>query len=328
MKELIATFYGQIERGIQIYSDNTPSVLSKKFDHIVISGLGGSGIGGTIVRDLSLHSSKVPVVVNKDYQIPSFVNEKTLFIASSYSGDTEETLYALEEALKQGAQVVCISSGGKIAEIAKSSGYPLLLIPGGGPPRAHLGYSLTQLICILVSNGQLPASYLADLKNTVSFLQINQSDIQRSASEIANTILNKSVVIYSDSGIGGVAERLRQQLNENAKVLCWHHCVPEMNHNELVGWTEKNNDRAVLILRNHDDFQRNQTRIEINKEVIGKYTSCITELWSKGSNRIEQTMYFIQLIDWISFYLSELRGVDIMDIKVIDHLKKKLSETN
>lgn len=328
MKELIATFYSQIERGIQIFTDNTPSILSKRFDNIVISGLGGSGIGGSIIRDLSVNFSTIPVVVNKDYQIPAFVNEKTLFIASSYSGDTEETLYALNEAVKKGATILCISSGGKIETIAKASGYPILLIPGGGPPRAHLGYSITQLICILVEGRQLPSQYLEDLKKSVEFLKSKQPEIQKTAEQIANNILNKSVIIYSDTCTGGVAERFRQQLNENAKILCWHHCVPEMNHNELVGWTEKNEQRAILFLRNHDDFSRNQSRIEINKEILTKYTSNIYDIWSIGSNKIEQTMYFIQLVDWVSYYLSELRGVDIMDIKVIDHLKKKLSELN
>lgn len=326
MKDLIASFSGQIERGMDIFKKNVPAVLSNNFNHIVISGLGGSGIGGSIIRDLSLYHSQIPVIVNKDYQIPSFINSETLFIASSYSGDTEETLFAMNEAIKKGAQIICITSGGKMADLAQKSGYPVLLIPAGGPPRAHLGYSLTQLICIFIANKQLPETFLNHLQESVAFLNNSQDQIKNKAEEIARTLHHKSVVIYSETSMSGVAERFRQQLNENAKVLCWHHSVPEMNHNELVGWTEKNDNRAVVILRNHDDYPRNQTRIEINKEILSRFTNHITDIWSEGANKIEQTMYFIQLVDWISFYLSELRGVDIMDIKVIDHLKKKLSE--
>jgi len=123
-----------------------------------------------------------------------------------------------------------------------------------------------------------------------------------------------------------VAVRLRQQLNENSKILCWHHVVPEMNHNELVGWRKENNDLAVIYLRNDDDYQRNQVRININKEIISSYTNTIIEIDSKGASLIERAIYLVHLSDWISFHLATLRGVDPVEIKVIDYLKGELGK--
>lgn len=326
MKELIENFARQIEEGLEIFRKNTPKAVGGKYTNVVISGLGGSGIGGTIIKDLSTPYANLPVYVNKEYTIPAFVGPATLFIASSYSGDTEETLSAIKKAIEKKATIICITSGGQLTKIAKENNFDLLTIPGGSPPRANLGYSLTQLICIFYSAGLLPKKFEEDLTGTISFLNNNESNIIEKAKSIAKQIHKKRVVIYSDASHEGVAIRFRQQLNENAKELCWHNVVPEMNHNELVGWTEKAADHAVIFMRNKNDHARNQHRIEINKGVIAGYDPTIIELWSEGENEIEQTFYLTHLADWISYFLAELKGVDIMDIKVIDYLKKKLTE--
>ena len=130
-------------------------------------------------------------------------------------------------------------------------------------------------------------------------------------------ILSSDVINYLIN-IKGHDERFRQQLNENSKTLCWHHVIPEMNHNELLGWRTNTNDLAVVFLRNKLDFFRNQKRIEINKKVILKYTTNITEIWSKGDSIIENTLYHINLGDWTSWYLSELNNVDAIEIDVIN----------
>ena len=133
-------------------------------------------------------------------------------------------------------------------------------------------------------------------------------------------------MIYATTYNEGVAIRFRQQLNENSKILCWHHIVPEMNHNELVGWTEKNNNLSVLFFLDKDDYSRNLARVQINKDVMEKYAAEITEVYSKGTSVIEKAIYFIHLGDWISIALGELRGADLMEVNVINHLKSKLSE--
>jgi glucose/mannose-6-phosphate isomerase len=326
MKELIEAFPKQIEKGIEIFSTSLPKEVQKKYTNVVISGLGGSGIGGTIIRDLSAYIANIPVVVNKEYSIPAFVGPGTLFIASSYSGDTEETISATQAAIRKNANIICITSGGKLAAMAKEHGLGLLLIPGGSPPRANLGYSLTQLICIFSATGLLPAISTEELKGTIAFLEKNKASILEKASSLARQLYQKRVIIYSDASHEGISIRFRQQLNENSKMLCWHHVIPEMNHNELVGWTEKAEDFAVVFIRNSSDHARNQFRMDINKEIVAKYAPTVIDIWGEGSNEIEKTFYIIHLVDWISYFLAELKGVDIMDIKVIDFLKKKLSE--
>jgi len=126
--------------------------------------------------------------------------------------------------------------------------------------------------------------------------------------------------------MGSVAVRLRQQINENSKMLCWHHILPEMNHNELVGWRTKSDNWAVIYLRNEDDYKRNDIRININQEIIAKYADTIINVYSKGESLIQRSLYLVNLGDWVSWYLSELRGVDAIEIDVIDYLKSELGK--
>jgi glucose/mannose-6-phosphate isomerase len=133
-------------------------------------------------------------------------------------------------------------------------------------------------------------------------------------------------VIYVANGFEGVAVRFRQQINENSKMLCWHHVVPEMNHNELLGWRTNVDNLSVVYFRNKSDYERNQIRMDINKKVIAKFTNNITEIWSKGDSLIENSLYHINLGDWVSWYLSEMNNVDAIEIDVINFLKGELAK--
>ena len=138
---------------------------------------------------------------------------------------------------------------------------------------------------------------------------------------------NKIPVIYTTTYKEGIAIRFRQQINENSKMLCWHHVFPEMNHNELVGWTEKNENLAIVIFRDKEDYSRNQTRIEISKKIIAKYTPNSIEIYAKGKSETEKAIYLIHLGDWVSFFLAELKGVDSVEVSVINHLKAQLAKS-
>lgn len=325
MKKLIENFPNQLRQAIQI-GENAKISKSKKISDVFISGLGGSGIGGTIVSELVAMETAVPIIVSKGYFIPKFVNQNTLVIISSYSGNTEETLNCLNLALKRKAKIVCVTSGGKVAEIAKKKKLDLILIPRGNPPRACLGYSLTQQFFIFAHYKIISDKFKAQLKCAVELIETEKTNIISEAKQVAEKIQGKTPIIYTTTYFEGVAIRFRQQLNENAKILCGHHVIPEMNHNELVGWASGSERVSVIILRDKDEFERNNARIEINKEVIEKYTPNITEIWSKGKSQIEKAIYFIHLVDWISVFLAEMKGVDSMEVKVIDHLKGELSK--
>jgi len=153
-----------------------------------------------------------------------------------------------------------------------------------------------------------------------------ENDTQKKALAVAKKVYGKLPIIYSSSSFEGIAVRFRQQLNENSKLLSWHGAIPEMNHNELVGWRDDAQDKAVIILRNVNDYERVQTRMEINKKVFRKHTSTIVEIYSEGKSYWEEAFYLIHLTDWVSVMLAELRGVDATEVKVIDFLKKSLSK--
>lgn len=325
MKELIQSFPDQLREAMGI---GLRAKLSKpkKVSGVFISGLGGSGIGGTIASELFALEAIVPVTVGKGYFIPKFVGKDTLVIISSYSGNTEETLNCLNLALKRKARIVCVTSGGKIAEIAKKKKLDLILIPGGNPPRACLGYSLTQLFFILSHYGIIGNKFRALLRSSVELIEREKENIIAEAKQVASKLHGKTPIVYATTYFEGIAVRFRQQLNENAKVLCGHHVIPEMNHNELVGWASGSDKISVVFLRDQDEYERNNVRIEINKEVISKYTPHITEIWGKGSSRVEKAIYFIHLVDWASYFLSEMRNVDAVEVKVIDHLKSALAK--
>jgi glucose/mannose-6-phosphate isomerase len=252
---------------------------------------------------------------------------ETLAIASSYSGNTEETLISYDQIKKQGARIICVASGGKILEKAKSDNFDYIQVPSGWPsPRACLGYSLSAQLWILHHLGFISDRSILDVQSAVQLLRTESAAIKVQAEAIAKRLFQKIPVIYIEDRMEPVAVRLRQQINENSKTLCWHHVVPEMNHNELVGWTEKNENLVVLYLRNEDDYERNVLRMDINKSIIGQYASDIIEVYSKGNSMIEKALYLVHLGDWVSWYLAQLRGVDALEVNVIDFLKGELAK--
>jgi len=324
MDQYIELFPKQLEQAIEI-GINAKLIKKNDIKQIIITGLGGSGIGGNLVNELVQDNCILPIQVNKDYYLPSYVNSNTLVIVSSYSGNTEETIQCMEQAIRLKAQIICITSGGKVAELAQKNGYDLILVPGGNPPRTCLGYSVVQLLTILKFNGFISIDPHNLLKGVVQLLESEKQDIKEKAQRFAEKLKDKIPVIYTLGNTESIAIRFRQQINENSKMLCWHHVIPEMNHNELVGWRTKDERLFVIVLRTNYDYEKNIKRLNICKEIISNYINSFEELSAKGNNRFEQFFYLINLTDWISFYLAELNQVDAVEVKVIDHLKKSLA---
>lgn len=326
MKELVESFPIQLKEALEIGRNAKLSSATHEIKNVLISGLGGSGIGGTIAAELTASEATVPILVNKDYFLPAYVNQHTLVIISSYSGNTEETTNAMEIAIERGAKIVCVSSGGKVIDKAQALGFDHIIIPGGNPPRACLGYSLTQLFYVLNHFGIISNKFEAQLEKAIALLESDKEDILSRAQDLTSKLHQKLPILYAPAGYEGVAVRFRQQLNENSKILCWHHVIPEMNHNELVGWKDENHDLAVVIFRNDNDYDRVKSRIEINEGVISQYTPNIIELFSKGDSAIEKSLYLIHLCDWVTCFLADKRGVDAVEVKVIDQLKGELAK--
>lgn len=326
MKDLIEKFPEQLRKAVEIANTSKFTPAKKEIKNVLIAGLGGSGIGGTIASEINILECNVPITVTKGYFMPNYVSENTLVIVSSYSGNTEETIQVMNHAIERNAYLIAVTSGGIIAETALQKKFDSVILPGGMPPRACLGYSLVQVLNILFQLKLTKTNPLPQILSTANLLEKENESILQEAKTISTFFKGKTPVLYSTTFHEGLAIRWRQQINENSKMLCWNHVVPEMNHNELVGWRNKNENLAVLYLLFNDEYDRNLKRIEMNKEVIKQYTSNIHTVIAKGTNEIEQTFYLNAIGDWVSYYLSIENGVEAAEINVINHLKNQLSK--
>ena len=325
MDKLIASFPAQLSESIKIGQSTVFSKPGKGIRNVVISGLGGSGIGGTIVKNFTENRLTIPVVVNKTYDLPAFVSENSLVIICSYSGNTEETIEALKQAIAKNAFIVCITSGGSLAEMAGKNGLPCFMIPAGRPPRACLGYSVVQILFALHYAGLLDNGFVQDIEKAALLLDAEQENIRTLAADLAAKNADKLPVIYAGNQMEGVAVRWRQQLNENSKVPGWSNVVPEMNHNELVGWRDSQDNLTVYFLHAGIDHSKVSFRMGINKEIISRCTPFVYDIDAMGGSYWEQAFYLTHIGDWLSWYYAEQRGVDPVEVKVIDYLKSQLS---
>lgn len=303
---------------------------------LIVTGLGGSAIGGDLVQSVAGGHLGIPYVVNRDYDLPRFVDRYTLVIACSYSGNTEETLSSYNQAKSAGASVLCITSGGQLEARAKADGYPVFPMPGGLPPRAALGHSFFTLLGALQALGLIP-DMTGDIEETVALLESlkdryrpENPEAQNVAKRIAESLHNRIVAVYGSSAIlGATALRWRSQMEENAKTLALHHVLPEMNHNELVGWRFPDaalKQVGVLLLRDREDHPQVQRRFELTKEIITGKAGALHEVWTEGDSTLARVMSLVYLGDYVSLYLSYLNDVDPTPVDVIDYLKKKLSD--
>lgn len=326
MYDLIRDFPDHLQEALSIGRKAKLAASGGPYTSVVVTGLGGSGIGGRIAAQAVAHEATCPIEVYSNYYLPAYVGKGSLVVACSYSGNTEETLAAMHEALGKGARVVCITSGGTMLEEARAKGLDHIVIPGGNPPRTMLGYSLVQQFFVLKHFGIIRSDFEASIAKAAGHLRTGQEAIKEAGEDLAKKLFGKRVVVYSEASSEAVSVRFRQQLNENSKELCWHHAIPEMNHNELVGWAGGDKGIAVVIFRHKDDHPRSQVRMEINKEVFAKYTADIHEVWSRGDDRLGRQIHLVHLGDWASWYLAQLKGVDATEIGVINMLKGKLAE--
>jgi glucose/mannose-6-phosphate isomerase len=219
-----------------------------------------------------------------------------------------------------------LTSGGILLAKAKELGLDYIQVPNTGqPPRACLGYSFVQQLVILKYFGFAPANCIEQVKKGITSLENAQNLLRKEAQVAAKKMHNKFPVIYTTGRMEPVGLRFRQQLNENAKILCVHHSVPEMNHNELVGWREQSGDFVAMIFRSADNTERNRIRIDTCKEIIGQYAEII-EFSCLGESLIEQALYGVHYGDWISYEMAVLREIDPVEVKAIDLLKGRLAE--
>lgn len=305
-------------------------------NNIVVTGLGGSAIGGDFLRLLVSDRVSIPVIVNRDYTLPNFINEKTLLFAVSYSGNTEETLSAYAQAREKRAKVVVLTNGGRLRELAEQDGYPVILVPAGISPRAATGYLLIPTLAVLESIG-LIKDLSPEIKDMITSLKSQREQLKPDvavkdnlAKQLALKFFNKIPIIWAASGNTEViATRWKGQINENAKAPAYWNVFPELNHNEIVGFEEPVEilrQLEVILLRDKNDHSRVQKRMDISKDIIKGVVSGVTEVWSAGETHLSRLFYLAYLGDHVSVYLSALYGIDPTPVKNIDYLKNKLAQ--
>lgn len=303
--------------------------------HVVVLGMGGSAIGADLVKALVEGECLVPISVIREYDVPAYVGKGTLVIASSYSGNTEETLSASKAAAERGAAMMVITTGGVLGEWASEKGWPVIRIPTGLAPRAAVGYSLVPLLLLLGRLG-LVSDKRSDLEEAVAVLRAMRSELVpeapaegNKAKQLALRLHGKLPIIYGTGGWrGAVAYRWKCQINENAKAPAWCNTFPELNHNETVGWEVPKSVTGLVelvLLRDRGDSPRINRRIEVTVDIMRPAISGVTEVWSRGESELARLLSLIYIGDFTSAYLALLNGVDPTPVRVIDRLKQELA---
>lgn len=321
MKQMILDFPGQFPVGYGAAGDAGKSFAGKEFKNIVIAGMGGSALPGELLKMFAQELNlKLPVIVSRDYSLHSYAGPDSLVIAISYSGNTEETVSAYMEAKKKDFSLAVIASGGKLKELAEEDKNPFALIPSGTPPRLAIGYQFAALLGLLANSGIIEnqEQVLQELASS-----LKPEEAMGPARELAEKIKNKTPLIYTSENYRQLAYILKIQINENGKRHAFYNCFPELNHNEMVGYTTKN-DFYALIFKSEDDDPRIVKRMELTAKLIQDkgYDADIIDISEKNRyNRVFNTALFGA---WLSYFFAVQNEIDPTPVDIIEDFKKSL----
>ncbi len=333
---------GWVERFSEQYADAwaRADVISLPNDYrgkgnIVIVGMGGSAIGGDMLAALMAPEASVPVTVVRGYDLPAWVDEDTLVIASSYSGNTEETLTTFAEAQRRNAALVALTTNGKLAREAEGRDVPVVYFPGGGQPRAALGYSLILLLGIVESLGYFRISPEARaeaaqiIDEFAKAYGIDVPEAENPAKQYARLVYGHIPFVLGAGHLIPVARRWKTQFNENSKVWAAYDEMPELNHNLVVGTRAPegfNKHVLVISLESPSDHPRVKVRWDITARIFEKAGIPHLRLHAPGEDRFTQMLALTYLGDWVTVYLAFLNGQDPSEIDNINFLKQELSK--
>ncbi len=309
----------------------------KDINKVVICGMGGSAIGGDLLRSLTSNLSKPIIFVNREYELPAFVDSQTLVVTSSYSGNTEETLSSFAHALDTNCKKLAITTNGKLKSLAEEKGVPVFTINYSAQPRAALGYSFISLLALLSKLGFLKDKS-AEVEGMAQTLEAlleklieNTPTPLNPAKQLAHKLFGKLIVIYGAGILSPVARRWKGQFNENSKAWAFYETFSELNHNAVVGYEfpREMADRIyVILLRSTLLHPRILARYQVTCEILEKAGVGHEIIDSQGEGDLTQMMRLVSLGDWVSYYLAMLYQTDPSPVKMIDYLKRRLSEVN
>ena len=332
MLRLVASTGSQLGRGHALGSA-IRGIPDADADAVVVLGMGGSGVAGDVIRALYSDTVAVPIVASKGYAIPAFCGPRTLVLSVSYSGETEETLAATQTASERGCRVVSMSAGGALAKLAEEEGRPHVAIPADAVmPRAALGYLVGACIGVLEAAGTIPEAG-NEIAEAVTFAQRFAAGLEperltddNMAKATAARIHGRTPVIWGSEGLAeAAAVRWKAQLNENAKVPAFHATLPELDHNDVEGWTDGIGAGFVaVVLRHADEHPRIAARVGITRALVGTAGLEVHDVRASGTSKLQQLLSLVLLGDFASVYLAILRGVDPTPVPVLSELKERL----
>jgi glucose/mannose-6-phosphate isomerase len=306
-----------------------------KPDNIIVAGLGGSAIGGDLLKDWAKTQLTVPIEVSREYKLPAYANKKTLVFITSYSGDTEETLSSFLYAFKRKCMIYCISSGGALLKYAKKLKVPYLQVTSGMPPRAALPYMLLPLLVYMEKSG-LVKGVKEELNETFSLLEkISEENSpekptnENFAKNTAQNIGESAPTVYGFGVYRSVAQRFKQQFNENSKSAAKWEYFPELDHNEVVGWESRGEQCkwfSVIFIRDINEPVEIESRIETTKQIMEKVGLVMFDLEVQGKSPLAKMLSTIVVGDFVSVYLAVLHGVDPTPVRTINILKDTLKQ--
>ena len=336
MLDGLARFPEQIKESLAI-AETVERFNFLKVDNVIIAGMGASAISGDIMASLFRDKLDVPLIVNRDYDLPKWVNKDTLVVCISYSGNTDETLSSFKIAYQKKCKIICISTGGKLQELAEKRQVPFVKIPSGIQPRAATAYLLFPSIIFLKKIGLLKTTIDADIEETIEitreFVTMNNKAVpeeMNQAKQIARKIHNTIPQIYGWGIYTPIAVRWRHQLNENSKIIARTDIVPECNHNDIVGWSQNpdiSKQFSCILLRDKEEESIDlTTRLNFMRDLFHNTAGSVLEVQSKGKSQLAKKMYLMCLGEFTSCYLAVLRGIDPSPVDIITELKKRLAE--
>lgn len=333
MLRLTEEFPSQCRRALAIARDAELPELEARPSLCMLTGLGGSAAGGDFTRAIFEAQGSAPFLVNRDYHLPNYVGLGDVVFATSYSGNTEETLSAYAEAKSSGARIICVTSGGKLAELATADGNALIQIPGGQPPRTALGFMLIPVLVAAERLRLIPAQdYEAAfdlLDSLVPKWSVDAEFGSNPAKRLAEELQGKLSVIY---GLGSwqaiVANRWKGQINENSKNMTFANAFPELNHNEILGWVKAHEQGVAswvgVVLEDGTESEKMKTRAKVTEKLVGE-TAKFHHVQAQGETLLAKMLSLALLGDFVSLYLAALNEVDPENIDAINVLKSELS---
>jgi glucose/mannose-6-phosphate isomerase len=335
MRERIKELPAQCQQAWQAAMDFNLPPHYANVDKVVILGMGGSAIGGDLLRSLAQSELKIPLIVHRDYGLPAFIDGRTLVIASSYSGNTEETLSAFEAALASGYKKLVITTGGKLQELAKANNIPVFKIDYESQPRAAIGFCFLPTLCFMQKLG-LISDKTGDVTEAIQLLKklsdnLDENSPQRlnPAKRLAQKLYGRLPVIFGAGITASVAYRWKTQINENSKAWGLSDVFPELSHNAAVGFSlpkEIASRIRVVLLGSPDFTDRIKLYYDVTGELLKRAGVSYEFVDAEGKSPLAQMLSLIMLGDFVSYYLAILYKVDPTSTKAINYMKERLAQ--